>query len=51
MKEFFNIIKDIRSKALPASEIPGFIAWLLWRPYVLLWLVTVAVFIALWISK
>lgn len=28
MREFFNILEDIRTGALPASEIPGFIAWM-----------------------
>lgn len=27
MEEFFNILKDIKSGALPLHEIPGFIAW------------------------
>lgn len=27
MREFFNIIKDIKSRALPLSEIPGFVLW------------------------
>ena len=29
MNEFLNILKDIRSGALPANEIPGFLVWLL----------------------
>lgn len=28
MREFFNILKDIRSGALPIHELPGFVAWL-----------------------
>ncbi len=27
MQEFSNILKDIKSSALPVREIPGFIAW------------------------
>ena len=27
MRELFNILKDIRSGALPKNEFPGFIAW------------------------
>ena len=27
MRELFNIMKDIRSGALPKNEIPGFMAW------------------------
>ena len=51
MNELLNILKDIKSGALPASEIPGFIAWLIWRPWFLFWLVTVAIGIALWIAN
>jgi len=51
MNEFLDILKDIKSRALPASEIPAFIIWLLWQPCFLIWLVTVAIGIALWIAK
>ena len=27
MRELFNILKDIRSGALPAGEVPGFMLW------------------------
>jgi hypothetical protein len=27
MSEFFNILKDVKSGALPVSEIPGFMLW------------------------
>jgi hypothetical protein len=27
MSELFNILKDIKSGALPARELPGFILW------------------------
>lgn len=27
MDEFFNILNDIRSGALPVNELPGFIMW------------------------
>ena len=37
MNEFLNILKDIRSGALPANEIPGFLVWLL-RKASRLWL-------------
>lgn len=42
MSEFLNILKDIKSGALPASEIPGFLAWKignahwLWLPVILI---------------
>jgi hypothetical protein len=29
MRELFNILKDIRSGALPKNEVPGFMAWAL----------------------
>jgi hypothetical protein len=29
MNKFLNILKDIRSGALPANEIPAFLVWLL----------------------
>lgn len=28
MREFLNILEDIRTGALPAGEIPGFLAWM-----------------------
>lgn len=51
MREFLNILQDVKSGALPAKEIPGFIVWLLWRPCFLLWLATVVICVALWIAK
>ena len=27
MREFFNILKDVKSGALPLSEVPGFMLW------------------------
>ena len=51
MEELLNVLKDIESRALPFSEIPRFIGWLLWRPWVLIWLATVVVAVVLWIAK
>ncbi len=31
MREFLNILEDIRTGALPASEIPGFVAWMVMK--------------------
>jgi hypothetical protein len=31
--EFLNILKDIVGGGLPASEIPGFLAWLMGRSF------------------
>ncbi len=27
MREFFNILKDVKSGALPLSEVPSFMLW------------------------
>ena len=51
MNELLNILKDVKSGALPVSEIPGFIVWLTLAAWFLFWLVTVAIGIALWIAK
>jgi len=37
MEELFNILKDIKSGALPLNEIPGFLAWS-FRKTIWLWL-------------
>jgi hypothetical protein len=50
MREFLNILKDIQSGALPASEIPGFIAWLFQKSY-WLWLAIMMIVIAIWLGK
>lgn len=51
MNELLNILKDVKSGALPVSAIPSFIAWLLWRPWFWFWLATVAIAVVLWIMK
>ncbi len=51
MEELLNVLKDIKSRALPISEIPSFIVWLLGKPCVLVWLATVAIAVVLWIVK
>jgi len=49
MQEFLNILKDIKSGALPASELPGFIAWWLGKVY---WLgLAVVIILGTWLVR
>ena len=49
MEEFLNILKDIKSGALPASELPGFIAWWLGKVY---WLgLAVVIILGTWLVR
>jgi hypothetical protein len=46
MREFFNILKDVKSGALPLSEVPGFMLWAVKksrRAFLLALIVTAAV--------
>lgn len=48
MSEFLNILKDIRSGALPVNEIPGFIVWS-FRKTVWLWMAIAILLVILFI--
>jgi len=45
-----NLLKDIRSGALPASEIPGFIAWAIGKSF-WFWFAVVVVGGVVWLVK
>ena len=49
MEELFNILKDIKSGALPLHEIPGFIAWS-FRKTMWFW-VAVTFILVIWFIK
>jgi hypothetical protein len=42
MRELFNIFKDVKSGALPLSEIPGFTLWVVGKRIWLLLMVVLA---------
>lgn len=50
MQEFLNILKDIKSGALPASELPGFIAWWL-RKADWLWLALILILVTRFVRR
>jgi hypothetical protein len=50
MRELLNILSDIKSGALPAVEIPGFIIWILGK-FHWLWLPVVVIVIVLWLGR
>lgn len=49
MEELLNILKDIKSGALPLSEIPGFLAWT-FRRTIWFW-ISVALVLVLWLVR
>ena len=46
----FNVLKDIRSGALPVSDIPGYLAWLVGKSF-WFWFAIVGVGIAVWLIQ
>ena len=50
MEEFLNILKDIKSGALPASELPGFIVWWL-RKADWLWLALILILVTRFVRR
>ncbi len=50
MREFLNILEDIKSGALPRSEVPGFIAWWFGRAY-WLWLAVILILGTWFVTK
>lgn len=43
MRELINIMKDIKTRALPVSEIPGFLFWAIGKR---IWLLALAILAA-----
>jgi len=48
MHELLKILKDVKSGALPVTEIPKFILWVAKKNFVGLWLAAIAAGLVFW---
>lgn len=51
MQEIFKIFKDIKSGALPTSEIPGFAFWMVRKSYRRFMFVMLILAVILWVRE